>query len=161
MCGNGTLILQNQATSVLFWEVAGVIRSTLLWMAMHRALSIDPKPMDFYNEAVVSDEIFALFLKQYQYDHTPLNPEIVDIVDHDDYTREKITFDAAYGGERMMAYLFVPKKGIPPYQTVVLFPGSGSIFRRSSENVSTYDAFIKSGRAVLFPIYKGTYERGD
>jgi dienelactone hydrolase len=133
--------------------------------AMDNKLALE-KPIprltrDFYNEAVVSDEIFELYLKQYQYDHTPLHPEIADILDKEDYTREKITFDAAYGGERMMAYLFVPKKGIPPYQTVVLFPGSGSIFRRSSENISTYDAFIKSGRAVLFPIYKGTYERGD
>ena len=36
--------------------------------------------------------------------------------------RQKITFDAAYGGERMMAYLFLPPAGKPPYQVVVDLP---------------------------------------
>jgi pimeloyl-ACP methyl ester carboxylesterase len=45
---------------------------------------------------------------------------------------------------------------------VVVFPGSGSIDIRSSASLDLgrADFFQKSGRAVLFPIYKGTYERG-
>jgi dienelactone hydrolase len=116
---------------------------------------------DFLNEPIVSDEIFATFIKQYQYDKTDLNAIVEDVIEGEDFLREKITFDAAYGGERIMAYLFLPKKGSPPYQTVVYFPGSGSIFRRSSEQISARNMFFKGGRAILFPIYKGTYERGD
>ncbi len=116
---------------------------------------------DFLNEPVVTDEVFATFMKQYQYDKTDLNAKVVTIIDGEDFSREKISFDAAYGDEQMMAYLFLPKKGSPPYQTVVYFPGSGTIFRRSSEQVSARNMFFKSGRAFLFPIYKGTYERGD
>jgi eukaryotic-like serine/threonine-protein kinase len=63
----------------------------------------------------------------------------------------------------MIAYLFLPKNATPPFQTIVYFPGADAIYTRSSENlrVDLYDFIIKSGRAVIFPLYKGTYERGD
>jgi dienelactone hydrolase len=62
----------------------------------------------------------------------------------------------------MTAYLFLPPAGKPPYQVVVVFPGSGSIHTRSSDTLELgrVDFLAKSGRAVLWPIYKGTYERG-
>jgi predicted esterase len=47
---------------------------------------------------------------------------------------------------------------------VVHFPGAESIFVRSSDQLiemPRIDFIIKSGRAVLWPIYKGTYERQD
>ena len=63
----------------------------------------------------------------------------------------------------MIAYLFLPRKAQPPLQTVVYFPGSGAIDLRSSDQLEMpfIDFVIKSGRAVLYPVYKGTYERGD
>ena len=62
-----------------------------------------------------------------------------------------------------MAYLLLPLKGKPPFQPVVCFPGSDAIFRRSSVDLdSSYREFIvKSGRALMYPIYKSTFERGD
>jgi dienelactone hydrolase len=121
-----------------------------------------PRPTrDFLNEQKVSDEIFTMFRRQYEYDKTDLNALVEEIAESEDYTREKITFDAAYGGDRMMAYLFLPKNGTPPFQTVIYFPGGNVIHQRSSEQISGIDMFVKSGRALLFPIYKGTFERGD
>ena len=63
----------------------------------------------------------------------------------------------------MMVYLFLPKKGKPPYQTVIYFPGSSAIHTRSSESLSAgwIDFLLKSVRVVIFSIYKSTYERGD
>ncbi len=64
----------------------------------------------------------------------------------------------------MTAYLFLPKNGTPPYQTVVFFPGSGVINTRSSDSLKpgrNADYIVKSGRAFLFPVYKSTFERGD
>jgi cephalosporin-C deacetylase-like acetyl esterase len=83
----------------------------------------------------------------------------------EDWREEKITFDAAYAGDRVIAYLFLPKKASPPFQAVVHFPGAGAAHMRSSAKslsmyLSDFDFIIKSGRAVLFPIYKGTFERG-
>jgi dienelactone hydrolase len=118
---------------------------------------------DFMSEPIVSDETFDLYLKQFTYDKTDLNATVENSLDDEDWVREKITFDAAYGDERMMAYLFLPKSHPPPYQTVVYFPGSGAIHTPSSENIQLRRAVFlpKSGRAVMYPIYKSTYERGD
>jgi dienelactone hydrolase len=118
---------------------------------------------DFMNEPAVSDETFALYANQFRYDRAPLNADVEETLETDDYVRQKIVFDAAYGRERMAAYLFLPKKGTPPYQTVVYFPGSGSIHTRSSAELApgANAHFLKSGRAFLWPVLKSTYERGD
>jgi dienelactone hydrolase len=118
---------------------------------------------DFKSEPRVSDETFALFLNQYRYDATPLHATVEETLEEEDYRRERISFDAAYGGERMTAYLFLPRKGRPPFQTVVLFPGSGAIHTRSSASLAPggFLFLLKSGRALFQPVYKSTYERGD
>jgi dienelactone hydrolase len=61
----------------------------------------------------------------------------------------------------MRAYLFLPKNGSPPYQTVVFFPAADAFLVRSSRDLSVArgDFIIQSGRAFLYPVYKGTYER--
>jgi dienelactone hydrolase len=116
---------------------------------------------DFLREKPVSDEIFSLFLNQYAYDKTGLNAVIEASKEEEEWIREKVTFDAAYGNERMMAYLFLPKKGNPPYQTVIYFPGSEAIHSSSSESIVPWSFLLKSGRAFIYPIYKSTYERED
>ena len=87
--------------------------------------------------------------------------------DDEDWKVEKITYAAAYGNERASAYLFLPRKGKPPFQTIVFFPGGSALrLRTFSLNfalapAASLDAILKSGRAVMFPVYKGTFERGD
>jgi dienelactone hydrolase len=67
----------------------------------------------------------------------------------------------------MFAYLFLPKGVSPPYQILIIFPGAGAFQLRSSGEGDTLwswdtsDMIIRSGRAVLYPIYKSTFERGD
>ena len=72
--------------------------------------------------------------------------------------------NAAYGNERLTIYLYLPRNGRPPYQTVVFFPGSSALRSRSFEQfaqTATFDYVVRSGRAVAYPVYKSTYERGD
>ena len=47
-------------------------------------------------------------------------------------------------------------------QVVVYFPGGDANLMRSSRDLRlrNVDFIIRSGRAVLFPVYQGTYERG-
>jgi len=62
----------------------------------------------------------------------------------------------------MIAYLFLPKGATPPYQTVIFFPGGNTIGRTSRSVVQNFgyvDFIVKSGRAVMYPVYKGTHER--
>ncbi|MFC2161618.1 alpha/beta hydrolase family protein [Acidobacteriota bacterium] len=76
---------------------------------------------------------------------------------------EKVSFNAAYSNERMIAYLYLPKYGTPPYQTAVFFPGSNAISLRSHGEriIRRFDYILETGRAVMFPILKGTFERND
>ncbi len=118
---------------------------------------------DFMHEHIASDKEFGIYLNQYSYDKSLLNETVESRTEETDWIKERITFNAAYGGERMIAFLFLPKNSKPPYQTVVYFPGSGAIHTRSSDKleIPRLDFLLKSGRAVIYPIYKSTYERGD
>jgi len=119
---------------------------------------------DYSKETPVSVETFRSWLRElYSYDQTALNAVIEEVDESPDYwRRERIAFDAAYGGERVIAYLFLPKRVEPPYQTVVYFPGAGAYrdqtFGELPQRPFT-EFVIMSGRALLFPVYKGTFER--
>jgi dienelactone hydrolase len=109
----------------------------------------------------VGDDIFAVYRRQYAYDRSPLNAIVETTEESEIWLRYTVAFDAAYGGERVRAYLFLPKNGSPPYQTVIFFPASDAFNLRSSRDMSVAfgDLIIRSGRAFLSPVYKGTYER--
>ncbi len=118
---------------------------------------------DYMHEKPVSDQQFSLFKRMYLYDKTDLNPKIEsEDTGENDWIKQKITYNAAYGNERIIAYLFLPKAFKPPYQTIVYFPGSSASEMLSSKSLlgmMNIDYIIKNGRAVLYPVYKGTYER--
>ena len=126
-------------------------------------------PREYDKEKPVPDEIFQVYKEQFSYDKADLNAVIESKQESPGgWILEKIMFDAAYGGERVMVYLFLPKNTSPPYQTVIYFPGSAVINQRSSKDLENYYEFpmflsflVKNGRAVLFPVYKGTFERGN
>ena len=109
--------------------------------------------------------MFHAYEALYAYDKTPLNAKVEGAVqDTADWREEKITFDAAYNGERMIAYLFLPKHVKPPYQTIVFCPSARVLDIPNSRNlgdIKFFDYIVQSGRAVMYPIYKGTYERQD
>jgi dienelactone hydrolase len=118
---------------------------------------------DFSAARPVDDAAFKIYRDMYAYDPTPLDATSQAMTDPSpDWTREKVTFNAAYDGERMSAYLFLPKHTKPPYQTVVFFPSARVNFLSSSAelgDMSFVDYVIKSGRAVIYPVYQKLYER--
>jgi dienelactone hydrolase len=127
-----------------------------------------PVAEDIYKLKPVSDAIFSIYKEQFAYDPANLNARVEYHQESPGgWIREKISFDAAYGGERILAYLFLPVNVSPPYQTVIYFPGDASKFMTSSQELESYYEFpmflsylIRNGRAVLYPVYKGTFERG-
>ncbi|HSA95701.1 MAG TPA: protein kinase [Acidobacteriota bacterium] len=132
------------------------------------ALTAEPMalPYDrtFDGEKPVPDETFAIYRRLYSYDKKALNAVTEGVDDTSPFWRkEKITFDAAYGNERVTAYLYVPKSAPPPYQTVIYFPGDSALYLSSGADaaVNNFDYLVKDGRAVLYPVYKSTYERAD
>jgi formylglycine-generating enzyme required for sulfatase activity/DNA-binding winged helix-turn-helix (wHTH) protein/dienelactone hydrolase len=117
---------------------------------------------DFSKAKPASDVVFRIFRNMYAYDKTPLNSKVDEAQDEKDWRKERITFDAAYGKERVPAFLFLPKNVQPPYQVVMFFP-SARVFTlpisSTLGDMQFVDYVIKSGRAVMYPIYQGTYER--
>jgi serine/threonine protein kinase/formylglycine-generating enzyme required for sulfatase activity/dienelactone hydrolase len=129
-------------------------------------LAINLQSRDFSQEKPVTQQVFEVYHRLYTYERTPLHDVVEYTHPSSEGTVQKITFDAAYGGERVIAYLFLPKVGAPPFQTVAYFPGAGALHQRSSFNLEQgymeeFDFILKSGRAVLFPVYKGTFDRWD
>jgi formylglycine-generating enzyme required for sulfatase activity/DNA-binding winged helix-turn-helix (wHTH) protein len=117
---------------------------------------------DYKTEKPAPESVFALYKSLYSYDRTDLDARVESVDDSvGDWRREKISYRAAYGNERVTAYLFLPRNARPPYATVIYFPGLSSYFKKSSEDISPegLSFAVKSGRAVLYPIYIGTYER--
>jgi tRNA A-37 threonylcarbamoyl transferase component Bud32 len=116
---------------------------------------------DFATEKPASDETFHTLARFYAYDRTDLDARVEAVEDDEHWRRERVSFAAAYGGERVQAHLFLPRNARPPYQTVVFYPTGESWFHKSSDylRLSHFDFLMRTGRAVLHPIYKGTYER--
>ncbi len=130
------------------------------------ALPVRRAVRDFSKFKPVSDEVFGAYELLYAYQKSPLNAKSEGVVKETvDWREEKVSFDAAYNGERMSAYLFLPKNVRPPYQTVLFFPSARVMFLPDSHNsrvlgdVKFFDYIIQSGRAVMYPIYEDTYER--
>jgi len=117
---------------------------------------------DYRAEQPVSDEVFEVFRQAYAYDDVPLNARLVSADTTDLWIRERIELDAGYGGERLTTFVFLPRGFETPHQTVVYFPGSGVIYRRSYDELSIdhLEFLLRGGRAVVFPVYRGTFERG-
>jgi dienelactone hydrolase len=118
---------------------------------------------DYKKEKPVDEKTFTIFLRQYAYDKSPLNDKVQAIADSGIWKVEKVTMDAGYGNDKLIIYLFLPKDAKPQYQPVVYFPGSNVIYMNtlSSNMVRRLDFILKSGRAIVLPVFKGTFERRD
>ena len=109
----------------------------------------------------VTDDVYAAYSRVFDYDRGPLNAVVESTHATHAWTRERVTFDAAYGAERMLALLYLPAGSAPPYQTVVYWPGWDTFGLDDPDEYFSkqIDFIVKSGRAVAFPIYKGIFER--
>jgi TolB-like protein/formylglycine-generating enzyme required for sulfatase activity/Tfp pilus assembly protein PilF/dienelactone hydrolase len=110
----------------------------------------------------VDDEVYQAFRRLYDYDRTPLDAKVEAVDDADPaWRKEEVSVRATYGDERLPIFLFVPKAARPPYQAVVFFPGSDAVVTSSSRHLRLEyaDFLVRTGRVLVYPIYKGTYER--
>lgn len=110
-----------------------------------------------------SEDTYSYIKRMYAYDQSDLRP-VVESRDStsEEWIKERIVVDAAYSNERLPMDIFIPRKAVQPMQPVLYFPGSSAFEVRDSRWLQMYmiDFIIRSGRAVVYPIYKGTYERG-
>jgi dienelactone hydrolase len=123
---------------------------------------------DLARERPASDAEYAAFRRLYDYDPQPVDARVLarDTTPAD-WVVERVALAAAYGApgapETLQALVFLPRRHPPPYRAVVLFPGSDAQFQRSGgESYGEHLGWLlRAGRALVLPIYKGTYERHD
>ena len=117
---------------------------------------------DYSREKPVGDDVFHIYQHLYGYERYDLDAKVLAVdASMTAWRMETVSFRAAYGNERVTAYLFLPDNAKPPFQTVVYFPGSTALWLPSSNTLEfrNIDFLVRSGRAVLYPVYQGTYER--
>ncbi|HJQ25886.1 MAG TPA: protein kinase [Blastocatellia bacterium] len=103
------------------------------------------------------DDKVKEWMKLYDYQRSPLDAEIVEVAETEAWRREKIAFNGA-GGERAMAYLYLPKNFQRPLQVVHLLPAADVSTRARSLPESmeiNFASLVKSGRALFAVVQKG------
>jgi serine/threonine protein kinase len=117
---------------------------------------------DHRQDTPIDDDIYAIVSRSFDYDPGELDARVESSDDRpNDWRHEIVSVRAAYGDERMPIHLFLPKNIEPPYQTVVYFPPSSALYLTDSSHPSFPFAYFipKTGRALVFPIFQGTYGR--
>jgi serine/threonine protein kinase len=108
----------------------------------------------------VSATALPALLAHYRYDRFPANPRGRTVVESADWTRERLWINGAKG-DSVLLYLYLPRNAEPPFQTLVFVPSTAafgpSTIPQLVEDVAAGQ--IKSGRAVLAPVFTRMAER--
>jgi dienelactone hydrolase len=113
-------------------------------------------------EKPVDDRDYSFLLDLHRYQPSALDSRVERTDDSSPYwTRQTVSFKAAYANDRVIAHLFLPKNAVPPYEVIAVFGEAGILATKRVEDIGfPYEFLIRSGRAVLIPAYWGTLERG-
>jgi pimeloyl-ACP methyl ester carboxylesterase len=124
--------------------------------------SIEYPVYDHRQDTAIDEDVFALVLQNFDYDDRDLDERLESTDDGPEHWRHEIvSVRAAYGDERLPIHLYLPKNVDPPYQAVVYFPPSSARYLADATQPSFPLAYFipQSGRALIYPIYKDTYDR--
>jgi dienelactone hydrolase len=121
---------------------------------------------DYTAEKPAEDAVFDAYRRFFAYDRTAVKASATSTFDdHPDWRIESVSFPAAYGGESIPARVYLPRNAKPPYQTVIFQAGAAQWNLRTSPPVTAsppvFAPVVRSGRAVIYPVVKGTFERGS
>lgn len=145
-------------------QVTGEARELAeLWMAVDLRLN----KANVANLKPVPDAIYAEYVRQLAYQPAALNASAEEVLaTTDDWTKIRVTIDTGYNGERMAVILFKPRRFVGPYQPVVFVSGALMVMSANrSERIEpglagfALDYVVKSGRMLVQPVLRGTFER--
>lgn len=123
-----------------------------------------PKPASFYQP--FTDSEFDLYSRNFDVGKKALNIEEIYVdQSHPVWDKERIQIDVGYDNEKMDILIFKPKgSNFKKLDSVILYPGA-NYYRTPPDidevNPGEYglDFIIKSGRALIWPAYKGSMNR--
>ncbi len=127
---------------------------------------VDISFVDYEALTPLSDDALALLARMNAYAAAPVHASEKSIELPNGMHATRVEVDVPYSKDTLPLVLLVPEKVEPPYQVVVWFGGLNAISSR--DNASLYDADMRfanflrqSGRLLVMPIWKGTFERND
>lgn len=125
-----------------------------------------PRAIDHSATEPVSDEVFAGFLRQLEYTDSPLEARIEERTEGSHWIREKVSFATAYDAERTVAYIHLPRRGVPPFRTIVVWPGAQALGIRDGDSAidahvqqPLINGLLRGGSAIVVPVVIGMWQR--
>jgi dienelactone hydrolase len=126
--------------------------------------NFDQQKRNYSNLQPVSNEVFQIYKDLLEFERIELNPTDISKTKTEDWIQEIISVDVPYEDAPLKILIFLPLNYKPPYQAIVYFPGIDAHYSNSMEDMnigSRFDFFLKSGRAVIWPVYYSSYGRGE
>lgn len=123
-------------------------------------------PRDYGGVVPVSDAVFDGFRRMYDYDARPLDAKLEAEGETEALRWQKVSFTAAYAGQRMAAYVIYPKNASAPFEPVILWGAANVMVERQLDprgpSLETLAGFVpRSGRMLVVPLLMGSFERDD
>lgn len=125
---------------------------------------------DYTDLEPASPEVLATYRAQLSVTHGRLNPSEPQQLPSSNahWHRQRVEIDAGYDGERMAMHLFFPVNASAPFQSSVFFPGMHAwqmelpLDDYEDDLLYRYiEPYVRSGRAVLMPVWNGSFERNN
>jgi formylglycine-generating enzyme required for sulfatase activity/dienelactone hydrolase len=124
---------------------------------------VDVSASDYRGARPVSEEIFNVFAEQLAYVPSMAGAEVeARETMASGAIRERVTIPVGYDDEQMRVYVYLPSTGAPPYQALIYFPALNAFQARASSAAFIPAEYVpRSGRALVVPVFKGSFERWD
>jgi len=122
-----------------------------------------PRPAEYFQP--FTDEEFKLYSRNFEVGPIDLNAKSIYIDEsHPVWDKERIQVEVGYNNEKMDVLIFKPKNSIGSLDSVILYPGAN--YYRTPPGIDEVDPgeygldfVLKSGRALVWPAYKGSMNR--
>ena len=120
---------------------------------------------DILKEKDVSDDVFNLYKKQFNYDQYELDIKVDSIFDVENYITYRFETSAPYDSdEPLHGYVLFSNKYQNNLKPIIHFPNAWAIFSDSddwiiSDVIKEYNYLLMEGYAIICPVYYSTCNR--
>ena len=126
---------------------------------------IDYAERDILKEPDVSDDVFRIYKRQFNYEKYKLETKIDTIFENESYTTYRFEMVTPYeNDEPLHGYVIYANKIKTTFKPVIHFPHAGAIFSDSddwiiSDVIKEYNYLLMEGYAIICPVYYSTCNR--
>tara|TARA_B100001250_G_scaffold390590_1_gene390706 strand:+ start:1250 stop:3835 length:2586 start_codon:yes stop_codon:yes gene_type:complete len=117
------------------------------------------------SEPDVSDEVFNIYKKQFEYENYDLDETLELISGHDGYVVQRYELTPPYISDELLhGYIVYSKKIDGLIIPIIEFPIAAAIYRGSDESIvesiiANQKHLLMEGYAIIRPVYSSTYSR--